>query len=198
MDVLSSLFSLAPGILAVLVVSIPWLVKRAVEACAEKAVGSIFEKRLEKYKAELSRTTMAREVMLEREMVFYDTIDAQIAELVPLVQDLGDNLTEQPFTKEKRDYLTRILKLTLEMKDVSLRYQAYVEEDIWSSFNDLVIKMQSQQPRWLDLAKIISAGDDANEEDRCDARRMCDEVLFLVALVRTRQAKYLKSISGGD
>lgn len=188
---------MAPGILTVLVVSIPWLVKRAIEACAEKAVGSIFEKRLEKYKAELSRTTMAREVMLEREMVFYDTIDAQIAELVPLVQDLRDNLTEQPFTKEKRDHLIRVLKLTLEMKDVSLRYQAYVEEDIWSSFNELVIKMQSQQSRWFDLAKKISAGDDANEEDRCDAGRMCEQALLLVALVRMRQAKYLKSISGG-
>ena len=75
MDVLGFLSSLALGILAVLVVSIPLFVKRAVEAYAEKAVVNVFEKQLEKYKAELSRATMAREVMLEREMAFYDTID---------------------------------------------------------------------------------------------------------------------------
>lgn len=196
MDVLGFLSSLVPGLLAVLVVSIPLFSKRAVEAFAEKAVGSVFERELEKYKAELSRATMAREVMLEREMAFYDTVDEQIAELVPLIQDVRDGLTERPFTEAKRDCLARIPKLVIEMKDVSLRYEAYVSADIWAAFNGLVVELQSQCDRWLDLAKKISSENEVDVEDKDAAGRMCDKVLLLVALVRTRQADYLKRISG--
>lgn len=194
MDVLGFLTSLVPGVLAVLIVSIPLFVKRAVEAYADKAVGNIFEKQLEKYKAELSRATMAREVMLGREMAFYDKIDAQIAELVPLIQDARDDLTERPFTKEKRDRLVRIPKLMIEMKDVSLRYEAYVSTDIWTAFNELVVELQSQCGRWLDFAKKISSENEVDAEGA--AGQMCDRVLSLVKLVRMRQADYLKSISG--
>lgn len=83
MDVLGFLPGLVLGASVVVIMSIPLFVKRAVETYAEKVVGNVFEKRIEKYKAELSRATMAREVMLEREMAFYDIIDEQIAELVP-------------------------------------------------------------------------------------------------------------------
>lgn len=94
MDVLRFLSGLVLGASVVVIMSIPLFVKRAVETYAEKVVGNVFEKRIEKYKAELSRATMAREVMLEREMAFYDIIDEQIAELVPLIQDVRDDLTE--------------------------------------------------------------------------------------------------------
>lgn len=196
MDILGFLTSLVPGVLAVLIVSIPLFVKRAVEAYADKAVGNIFEKQLEKYKAELSRATMAREVMLGREMAFYDKIDAQIAELVPLIQDARDDLTERPFTKEKRDRLVRIPGLVVEMKDVSLRYEAYVSTDIWIAFNELVVELQSQCGRWLDFAKKISSENEVDAEGEGAAEQMCDRVLSLVKLVRMRQADYLKSISG--
>ena len=170
MGVLDLLSSLALGVLVVLIMSVPLFVKRAVEAYAEKTVGSVFEKQLEKYKAELSRATMAREVMLEREMAFYDTIDEQLAELVPLIQDVRDGLTERPFTEMKRDCLVRI--------------------------PELVVELQSQCNRWLDFAKKISSENEADVEDKDAARRMCDKILLRVALVRTRQADYLKLISG--
>lgn len=198
MDVLGFLSSLFPGILAVLVVCIPWLVKRAVGVCAEKTVGSVFEKRLEKYKAELSRATMAREVMLKREMAFYDTIDVQIAELIPLIQDLRDSLIAKPFTEEKKDCLARVSELTIEMKDTSLRYEAYVAADIWTAFNELAVELQSQCDRWLDFAKKISREVEIDSEDIDAAGEMCDKVLFLVALVRTRQGNYLKFISSDE
>lgn len=198
MEVLGFLSSLFPGILAVLVVGIPWLVKRVVGVCAEKAVGGTFEKRFEKYKAELSKATMAREVMLKREMTFYDTIDVQIAELVPLIQDLRDNLIVKPFTEEKKDCLVRVPELTIEMKDTSLRYEAYVAADVWMAFNELVVELQSQCDRWLYFAKKISREIEIDSEDIDAAGEMCDKVLFLVALVRTRQGNYLKLISSDE
>lgn len=82
------------------------------------------------------------------------------------------------------------------MKDVSLRYEAYVSADIWAAFNELVVELQSQCNRWLDFAKKISSENEADVEDKDAARRMCDKILLRVALVRTRQADYLKLISG--
>ena len=194
MDVLGFLSGLVLGASVVVIMSIPLFVKRAVETYAEKVVGNVFEKRIEKYKAELSRATMAREVMLEREMAFYD----QIAELVPLIQDVRDDLTEWPFTKEKRDRFVRIPELSIEMKDVSLRYEAYVPTDVWAAFNQLVVELQSQCGQWLDFAKKISSENEVDVEGKDVAGRMCDGVLSLVGTVRVRQADYLKSISGGE
>lgn len=139
---------------------------------------------------------MAKEVLLEREMAFYDKADAQIAELVPLIQDLRDGLVNPPFTDAKANYLTRVLELVVEMKNLSLRYEAYVEPGICGAFKELVIELQSQGGRWHDLAKIISAEADTTDGQKADAGRMCDTVLFLVALVRMRQANYLKLLSG--
>lgn len=198
MDVLGFLPGLVLGASVVVIMSIPLFVKRAVETYAEKVVGNVFEKRIEKYKAELSRATMAREVMLEREMAFYDIIDEQIAELVPLIQDVRDDLTEWPFTKEKQDRFVRIPELSIEMKDVSLRYEAYVPTDVWAAFNQLVVELQSQRGQWLDFAKKISSENEVDVEGKDVAGRMCDRVLSLVGTVRVRQADYLKSISGGE
>lgn len=198
MDVLGFLSGLVLGTSVVVIMSIPLFVKRAVETYAEKVVDNVFEKRIEKYKAELSRATMAREVMLEREMAFYDIIDEQIAELVPLIQDVRDDLTERPFTKEKRDRFVRIPELSIEMKDVSLRYEAYVPTDVWAAFNQLVVELHSQCGQWLDFAKKISSENEVDVEGKDVAGRMCDRVLSLVGTVRVRQADYLKSISGGE
>lgn len=198
MDILGFLSGLVLGASVVVIMSIPLFVKRAVETYAEKVVGNVFEKRIEKYKAELSRATMAREVMLEREMAFYDIIDEQIAELVPLIQDVRDDLTEWPFTKEKQDRFVRIPELSIEMKDVSLRYEAYVPTDVWAAFNQLVVELQSQCGQWLDFAKKISSENEVDVEGKDVAGRMCDRVLSLVGTVRVRQADYLKSISGGE
>ena len=90
----------------------------------------------------------------------------------------------------------RITELVIEMKDVSLRYETYVSADIWAAFNELVVELQSQCDRWFDFAKEISSENEVDVEDKDAAGRMCDKILSLVALVRTRQANYLKSISG--
>lgn len=198
MDIVDILSSLVPGLAVALIALAPIFLKRAAEAYAEKLVSSAFDKELEKYKFNLSRATMAREIILQRETAFYDAADAQIAELVPLIQDLRDNLTEQPFTEKKRGYFTRVLKLIIEMKDVSLRYEAYIRRDIWGSFNGLVIELQSQQCRWFEFAETLSSEMDISDKDKDDAAEMCDRVLLQVAKVRVRQAGYLKLISGGE
>lgn len=175
MNAVGTLAGLFPGLAVALIALAPIFLKRAVEAYAEKAVSSAFDKELEKYKANLSRATMAREIILQRETAFYDAAGAQVAELVPLIQDLLDNLTEQPFTEKKREYFTRVLKLIIDMKDVSLRYEAYIRRDIWGPFNNLVIELQSQQCRWFEFVNSRKSG--VADEDKDEAAGMCDRVL---------------------
>lgn len=80
------------------------------------------------------------------------------------------------------------------MKDVSLRYEAYVPTDVWAAFDQLVVELQSQ----CGFAKKISSENEVDVEGKDVAGRMCDRVLSLVGAVRVRQADYLKSISGGE
>lgn len=131
MNFLEFLSILAPGIFGGLLVFVPLLIKDAVDAYANKTVTSVFDKRLERYKAKLSRSAMAKHILFEREMAFYDKVDMQIAELIPLIQDVRDSLIERPFTEDKKKYILRFLKLVPEMKDTSLRYQAYLDPEIW-------------------------------------------------------------------
>lgn len=56
MNFLEFLSILAPGIFGGLLVFVPLLIKDAVDAYANKTVTSVFDKRLERYKAKLSRS----------------------------------------------------------------------------------------------------------------------------------------------
>lgn len=86
--------------------------------------------------------------------------------------------------------------LTIEMKDVSLRYEPYVQDDVWSSFNELVIALQSQRGRWFDFAERAAENGATLSADITEAGRMCDRILFLAAQVRVRQVSHLKQVSG--
>lgn len=195
MNFLEFLSILAPGIFGGLLVFVPLLIKDAVDAYANKTVTSVFDKRLERYKAKLSRSAMAKHILFEREMAFYDKVDMQIAELIPLIQDVRDSLIERPFTEDKKKYILRFLKLVPEMKDTSLRYQAYLDPEIWGSFNNLVIELQSQEEKWFELARNASTEKGHSENGEDDAVCMCDDILMRVALFRTKQVSYLKSIA---
>lgn len=105
MDTTGNLASFIPGLIVALAALVPVFFKRSVEAYAEKVVSSAFDQGLEIQKTKLSRASTARGVLLQREMAYYDKVDTQIAELVPLIQDLRDSLAERAFTKEERGYL---------------------------------------------------------------------------------------------
>ena len=54
----------------------------------ETGIESSFEKNLEKFRNKLERSTKAYEILLEREMRFYEKLEPITAELVPLEHDL--------------------------------------------------------------------------------------------------------------
>lgn len=86
----------------------------------ETGLKNSFEKNLESYKNKLTRTTKAYEVLLDREMKFYENIDLLIAELIPLMQDLSYYLTEN-------NDVDRMFKCE-KYKNVSIRYCEMIKE----------------------------------------------------------------------
>ena len=72
----------------VVLVGILTIFKGLIVKLFETGIESSFEKNLEKFRNKLERSTKAYEILLEREMRFYEKLEPITAELVPLEHDL--------------------------------------------------------------------------------------------------------------
>lgn len=115
----------------------------------EKGIDSAFEKNIEKYKNKLTRSTTAFEILLTKEIDFYNKVDPLFAELIILIQDLvytSDFTNEIPADKrceEYRKHMLRFLELIKEIKNEILLHQSYIPDNIFSASSTLVGEMQS-------------------------------------------------------
>ena len=85
-------FLVAVGGGTVVLVGILTIFKNLFFKLFETGIESSFEKSLEKYRKKLSRSNKAYEILLDREMRFYERIEPIFAELIPLLHDLTYNL----------------------------------------------------------------------------------------------------------
>ena len=98
----------------------------------EISMKASFEKSLEKYRNQLSRSTRAYGIPLEREMRFYERIEPIFAELVPLVHDLLYYMTRDEDVERKieceafRTNFGRYTCLIKELKNEILIHQSYI------------------------------------------------------------------------
>jgi len=137
----------------------------------EGSIESTFNKKLEKYRNSLYRSTKAYEIILNRELKYYEQLDIHLAELIPLVQDLVyylkpnkyKNQIEQ-FEAYKKIFL-RYTDLLLMLKNESLIFRAYTTEEIF-----------------LEI-----------DFEKCEFQR--DTLLILIASVQTRVFNRLKYLS---
>lgn len=65
---------------AVVLAAFVVIMKKAFNGIIDNAIDNSFAKSLEKYRNQLSRANAARTLVLNREMEFYQKIDAQLAE----------------------------------------------------------------------------------------------------------------------
>lgn len=120
----------------------------------EGSIESTFNKKLEKYRNSLYRSTKAYEIILNRELKYYEQLDIHLAELIPLVQDLVyylkpnkyKNQIEQ-FEAYKKIFL-RYTDLLLMLKNESLIFRAYTTEEIFQEVTSVVIQMQDDMHFW--------------------------------------------------
>ncbi len=169
----------------------------------ETGIESSFEKNLTKFKNKLERSTRAYEILLDREMRFYEKIEPITAELVPLVHDLRYFLehhegAERETECEKfREHFMRYGELIITLKNENLVHQSYITQDIFHAFVAVVKQMQDDLPWWFNMAKLLFAG----EYDKIDYEKSdeaVDALLIQLAYAEMLVRKRLVQLSGED
>lgn len=126
----------------------------------ETGIESSFEKNLEKYRNKLSRSTKAFEILLDREMRFYERMEPLYAELIPLQQDLiyyakrDEEIEHAVECEEFRKHFLRYAELIKEIKNEILTHQSYIPQNIFIASTAVVKQMQSDLEFWYDVAKV--------------------------------------------
>lgn len=131
----------------------------------EAGIESSFEKNLEKYRNKLSRSTKAYEILLDREMRFYEKIEPIFAELVPLEHDLLYYLKRDEAVNRKdgceafRKHFNRYTELIKTLKNETLIHQSYIPGSVFSVSTAVVVQMQEDIPYWFEMCKLLFAGE---------------------------------------
>jgi len=169
----------------------------------ETGIETSFEKNLEKFRNKLERSTRAYEILLDREMRFYEKLEPITAELVPLIHDLRYYLEHREDSEREeecerfREHFKRYCELIKLLKNENLVHQSYTPHEVFDAFTAVVKQMQEDLNCWFDAANYLFTG----EYDKIDYKK-CDEVvdilLMRLALAETLVRKRLKQLSGED
>ena len=167
----------------------------------ETEIESSFEKNLEKFKNHLDRSTRAYEILLDREMRFYEKLEPITAELVPLEHDLlyylkYDEVADRESQCEAfREHFTRYCELIKDLKNENLIHQSYIPQEVFNAFTSVVKQMQDDMPLWFNMAKFSFAGEhDKIDYGKCETT--VDALLMQLAFAETMVRKRLKQLSG--
>lgn len=169
----------------------------------ETGIEASFEKNLEKFKNHLDRSTRAYEILLDREMRFYEKLEPITAELVPLEHDLlyylkyDEDADRERQCETFREHFKRYCELIKDLKNENLIHQSYIPQEVFKAFTSVVKQMQDDMPLWFDMAKFLFAGEyDKIDYGKCETT--IDTLLMQLAFAETMVRKRLKQLSGED
>ncbi len=169
----------------------------------ETGIESSFEKNLETFKNKLHRSTKAYEILLDREMRFYEKLDPITAELVPLEHDLlyylreGEDEDREAKCEAFREVFKRYCELTKELKNTNLMHQSYIPQEVFDAFTSVVKQMQDDIHLWFDMAKLLFAGEYGKiNYEKCETA--VDVFFIKLALAETNVRQRLSQLSGED
>ena len=150
---------------AIVLVGVLTIFKKLFLKLFETGIESSFEKELEKYRNKLSRADRAFEILLNREMHYYEKIEPIFAEIVPLEHDLFECLKiDEEFEREAKCesfkvYFGKYTELTKMLKNEVLLHQAYIPKTVFEESTTFVVQMQDDFDYWFDMAKCLFAGE---------------------------------------
>lgn len=186
----------------VVLVGILTIFKQLLIKLFETGIETSLEKNLVKFQNKLDRSTRAYEILLEREMRFYEKLEPLIAELIPLEHDLLYYLEQRYDGEERkrvcdalRNHFLRYLELVKVLKNENLVHQSYTPKEVFEAFSTLVIKMQDDCDYWKEMCTYFF---DSNYDkiDYDKGKKTVDELLWYLALAETSVQKRLKLLSG--
>ena len=186
------------GLGALFLAVLYFVMKRAISAAIDKSVNNVFDKKLERYKTELLRATQIHSFVIERQMELFDQINKNLAELVPLIQDMAQSVENREFTEYHKSCYLRFLELMPEMKQSVLEFEPYVDRNIYESITSLVITMQESSEAWYKRADLLSSGSLIDDSEVESARAQCDDLLKMIALARVLMKEYLDSATSTE
>lgn len=167
----------------------------------ETGIESSFQTSFEKFKNNLERSTKAYEILLAREMRFYEKLEPITSELIPLEHDLlyylkyDKRLDKKAQREDFRENFNRYCELTKELKNEILIHQSYIPQEVFSAYAAVVKQMQDDMPLWSDMAKLLFEDEyDKIDYQKCESA--IDILLKLLALAESMVRKRLKTLSG--
>lgn len=169
----------------------------------ETGIESSFEKKMERYKNKLERSTQAYEILLDREMHFYKKTEPIIAELLPLESDFvycvkpdeGWLRTNQCETL--RTHMMRYCELIKLLKTEIALHQTYIPEDVMLVFTAVVKQMQNDLTFWADTVRTVIENPTADvDTDR--VQNTANGLLKRIAQAEMTVKKRLQKLSGEE
>lgn len=186
---------------AVVLVGVFTIFKGLLFKFLEKGIESSFEKKVEKFKNNLERSTRAYEIILDRKIQCYKELEPITAELIPIEHDLlyclkyDEEVDREKRCEEFKTYFERYYKLTKELKQLILIHQSYIPLDIFRAYASVVQQMQDDMQVWHDMAKLLFAGE-YGEIDYKKCEIVKDELLKKLAYAELLVRKHLTKLSG--
>ena len=175
------------------------LFKQLVIKSCETGIETIFQKNIEKYREQLSRSSRSYDMILNKEMDFYEKVDSIFAELVPLVHSIKrcfDN--EEHYESEKNAqcfwiYLKQYSELYDKLKTTILIHQAYIPEGILLSYTTLAKTMYDDTISLLELGKTTF--DEGNKVDEKMLQSMYDNFMNVLVIPSALVKERLQTLS---
>ena len=194
-------FFIALGGGTVVLIGILTIFKKLFVKYLESVMDGSFKKSFEKFKNELERSTRAFEILLEREMTFYEKTGPIFAELIPLEHDLiyylryNEGIEREQMCESFREHFKRYCELIKILRDETLIHQNYIPEVVFSAFTIVTKQMQSDINYWFEMAKFLFAG----EYDKIDYNKgeeVVHTLLMHLAAAETKVKMRLKQLCG--
>lgn len=193
-------FLVAIGGGTVVLIGILTIFKKLFLKLFESGMDASFEKHLEKYRNQLSRSTMAYEILLKKELDYYEALDPYFATLVPLVHDLVwcSDMSEKMEPEFRKTQYAENLRIFLEMipkiKNDSILHQVYAPAEIANEVSHLIGTMQRDLAFWNHVADVIF-GESNEPIDIGKADKIKLSILHYVASIETAIRERLADLS---
>ena len=173
--------------------------KQLVIKSCETGIETIFQKNIEKYREQLSRSSRSYDMILNKEMDFYEKVDSIFAELVPLAHSIKrcfDN--KEHYESEKNAqcfwiYLKQYSELYDKLKTTILIHQAYIPKGILLSYTTLAKTMYDDTISLLELGKTTF--DEGNKVDEKMLQSMYDNFMNVLVIPSALVKERLQTLS---
>lgn len=185
------------GNAVVLIVLMPFF-KGILKNFFETIIKSVYEKNLEQFKDNLYRSTRAYELLLDREMKFYDEVHEDMVELARLQYELRASLDRGSKLNNSNDEFIQQYKkyteLFISLKNKVLVNRLYIPKEIIESFLEFIRQIEINHKFWFEIAEII-LNDRYDSINKADCEKMINSFIFSLEKTQEKIFNHLKKIS---